>query len=35
VGDYLVEPASAAEQAPILGQVKDTPPDAPVQEPRP
>lgn len=35
VGDYLVEPVSAAEQAPILGQVKDRPLDAPVQEPRP
>jgi conjugal transfer pilus assembly protein TraV len=35
VGDYLVEPVSPAEQAPILGQVKDKPLDAPVQEPRP
>jgi len=35
VGDYLVEPVSAADQAPILGQVKDRPLDAPVQAPRP
>jgi len=35
VGDYLVEPVSPAEQAPILGQVKDKPLDAPAPEPRP
>ena len=35
VGDYLVEPVSAADQAPILGQVKDKPLDAPAQEPHP
>ena len=35
VGDYLVEPVSAADQAPILGQVKDRPLDTPVQAPRP
>ena len=35
VGDYLVEPVSPAERAPILGQVKDKPADAPAPEPRP
>jgi conjugal transfer pilus assembly protein TraV len=35
VGDYLVEPMSSAEQAPILGQVKDKPLDAPAPESRP
>lgn len=35
VGDYLVEPVLPAEQAPILGQVKDKPLDTPAPEPRP
>jgi conjugal transfer pilus assembly protein TraV len=33
VGDYLVEPVSPGEQAPILGQVKDKPLDSPESRP--
>jgi conjugal transfer pilus assembly protein TraV len=35
VGDYLVEPVSPASQAPVLGQVRETPPEVSSPEPRP
>jgi conjugal transfer pilus assembly protein TraV len=35
VGDYLVDPVSAAGQAPVLGQVQDKPLDASAASPEP